>query len=53
MAAFCSYRKTRVLESLFSSEYLEIFKSIYFEEHPWMAASQNVFMKLRNIKIYS
>ena len=52
MAAFCSYRKTRVLESLFNSEYCEIFKSIYFEKHLWTAASQNVFMKLRNIKIY-
>ena len=52
MAAFCSYRKTRVLKSLFNSEYCEIFKSIYFEKHLWTAASQNVFMKLRNIKIY-
>ena len=27
-----SYRKTPVLESLFNSEYCEIFKSTYFEE---------------------
>ena len=28
-----SYRKTRVWESLFHSEYCEIFRSTYFEEH--------------------
>ena len=48
-----SYRKPSVLESLFNSEYGEIFKSIYFEEHLRLAASENVFMKLRKIKIYS
>ena len=48
-----SYRKTPVLESLFNSEYCEIFKSTYFEEHLRTAASENVFMKLRKIKIYS
>ena len=48
-----SYRETRVLESLFHSEYCEIFKSTYFEEHLRTAASENVFMKLRKIKIYS
>ena len=48
-----SYRKTPVLESLFNSEYCEIFKSTYFEEHLRTAASENVFMKLRNITIYS
>ena len=41
-----------VLESLFNSEYCKIFKSTYFEEHLRTAASENVFMKLRNIKIY-
>ena len=50
VAAF--YRKTPVLESLFSSEYCEIFKSTYFEEHLHTAASENVFMKLRKIKNY-
>ena len=44
--------KTSVLESLFSSEYCEVFKSTYFEQHLPTAVSENVFMKLRNIKIY-
>ena len=47
-----SYRKTPVLESLFNYEYCEIFKSIYFKEHLRAAASENVFMKLRKIRIY-
>ena len=47
-----SYRTTPVLESLFNSEYCEIFKSTYFEELLRSAASENVFMKLRKIKIY-
>ena len=47
-----SYRKTPVLESPFNSEYCEIFKSTYFEEHLRATASENVFMKLRKIKIY-
>ena len=50
VAAF--YRKTPVLESHFNSEYCEIFKSTYFEEHLCTAAPENVFMKLRKIKIY-
>ena len=49
----CFYRKTPVLESLFNSEYCEIFKSTYFEEHLRTAASEDMFMKLRKIKIYS
>ena len=48
-----SYRKTPVLESLFNSEYCEIFKSTYFEEHLRTAASGDVFMKLMKINIYS
>ena len=48
-----SYRETHVLESLFNSEYCEIFKSTYFEERLRTAASENVFMKLWKIKIYS
>ena len=48
-----SYRETPVLESLFNSEYCEILKSTYFEEHLRTAASENVFMKLRKIKIYT
>ena len=50
MATFC--RKTHVLESLFNSEFREIFKGTYFEEHLRTAASENVFTKLRKIKIY-
>ena len=30
-----------------NSEYCEIFKSIYYEEHLQTAASENVFMKLK------
>ena len=44
-------RRTAVLESLFNSRYCEIFKNTYFEEHLGTAASENVFMKLRKIKI--
>ena len=47
-----SYKKTHVLESLFNSEYCEIINSAYFEEHLRMAAPENVFMKVRKIKIY-
>ena len=35
------------VESLFNSEYCEIFKSTYFEEYLRTAASENVFMKLK------
>ena len=38
-----------VLESPFNSEYYEIFKSTYFEEHLWTAASENVLLKLKKI----
>ena len=48
-----SYRKTPVLESPFNSEYYKIFKRTYFEEHLRRVASENVFMKLRKIDIYS
>ena len=52
-----SYRKTALLESQFNSEYskfsVEIFKSTYFEKHLRTTVSENVFMKLRRIKIYS
>ena len=41
-----SYRKTPVLESVFNSEYCEIFKSTYFEEHLQTVASENVFIKI-------
>ena len=43
-------RKTPVLEYLFNSEYCEIFKSTYFEEHLRTDATENPFMKLRKIK---
>ena len=46
-----AYRKTPLLESLFNSKYCEIFKSTYFEDHLRTAASENVSMKLRKIKI--
>ena len=42
-----------MLESLFNSEYCEIFKSTYFKEHLRTAASENVFKKLRKNWIYS
>ena len=47
-----SYRKIPVLESIFSSEYWEIFKSLFLEEHLRTSASENVIMKLRKNKIY-
>ena len=37
---------------LFSSECCEIFKTTYFKEYLRTATSENVFMKLRKIKIY-
>ena len=43
--------KKPLLGSLFNSEYYEIFKSTYFEEHLRTAASENAFLKLRKIKI--
>ena len=41
-----------VLASLFNSEYFEILKTTYFEEHLQTAASEIVFMKIKffNIK---
>ena len=36
----------------FNSEYCETFKSTNFEEHLRTAASKDVFMTLRKIKIY-
>ena len=47
-----SYRKTPVLESVFNSEYCEMLKITFFEEHLRTAASENVFKKLRKTKIY-
>ena len=37
---------TPVLESLFNSEYYEIFQSTYFEEHLQTATSENVLIKI-------
>ena len=37
---------TPVLESLFNSEYYEIFQSTYFEEHLQTATSENMFIKI-------
>ena len=42
----CTCPEKHLLESLFNSEYCEIFKSTYFEEHLQSAATENVFMKL-------
>ena len=47
-----SYKKTPVLESLFNFDYYQNFKSTYYEEHLRTTASENVFMKLREINIY-
>ena len=41
-----SYTKTPVLESLFNSEYCEIFQSTYFEEHLQAAGSEDVFIEI-------
>ena len=49
----CFLQETPALVSLLNSEHCEIFKSTYFEEHLRMTASENVFMKLTKIKIYS
>ena len=46
-----SYKKTSVMGSLFNCEYCKIFKSTYFEEDLQAAASENVFMKLKKLKI--
>ena len=35
-----------LFESLFNSEYCEIFQSTYFQEHLQTAASENVFIKI-------
>ena len=43
--------KTPVLESLFNSEYCEILKSTNFEEQLRTAASENVSIKLKKLKI--
>ena len=40
-----------MLDSLFNLEYCEFFKNTYFEEHLRTAATENVFMKLRKLKI--
>ena len=47
-----SYKKAPVLESLFNSDYYQIFKGTYYEEHLRTTASENVFMKLQEINIY-
>ena len=41
-----SYTKTPVLESLFDSEFYEIFQSTYFEEHLQTAASKHLSIKI-------
>ena len=46
-----SYTKTPVLQSLFNSQYCEIFQSTYFEEHLQTAASENVFILIKRINI--
>ena len=49
----CVLQENTCVEPLFNSEYYEIFKRIYFEEHLRTAASENVFMKQRKIETYS
>ena len=49
----CFLQEQPMLESLFNSEYCKIFKSTYFKEHLQTTTSENMFMKLRKIKIYS
>ena len=44
------YTRVRVQQTLVL--YCVIFRSTYFEEHLQTAASENVFMKLKKIKIY-
>ena len=41
-----SYTKTPVLESLFNSEYCEIFQSTYFDKHLQKTTSENVLIKI-------
>ena len=48
-----SYREKPVLASLFNSEYCQIFTRTFFEEHLQTTVSENMFMKLRKIKICS
>ena len=48
----CFLLENTCVEVSFSSEYWEISKSTYFQENLPTAASENVFMKLRKIKIY-
>ena len=49
----CFFQKNTCVAVSFDSEYCEIFKSTYFEEHLRTAASENVLMKPRKIRIYS
>ena len=46
-----SYTKAPVLESLFNSEYCEIFQSTYFEEHLQTAAPENVYKHIYKLFI--
>ena len=48
----CFLQKSTCVGVCFYSEFCKIFKSTYFEEHLCTAASENVFTKLRKIKIY-
>ena len=41
-----SYTKAPVLESLFNSEYCEIFQNTYFDKHLQTTASEIVFIKI-------
>ena len=48
----CFLQEIPVLECHFNYEFCEILKSTYFQEHLRMAASENVFIKLRKIISY-
>ena len=49
---FTDGQENTYVESLFNSEYWDIFKSSYFEEYLRTAASEKLFMNLK-IKNYS
>ena len=46
-----SYRKAPLLESLLILSTAKFLRAPFFEEHLRTAASENMFMKLRKIKI--
>ena len=47
----CFLHESTSAGASFNSEFCEIFKNTYFEEYLRTGASENVFMKLRKVKI--